>query len=344
MKHLSVLILLGSLLACSVQEAPDLFALISASDVAGLEAALQSGVDPDQRQSEGLEATPLMWATGMDDPQLVALLIEAGATVDARDNLGDPAINWAAYYGNLPAIELLLAAGADTHLTGHGNAVEIVMRRGHQDALHVLLAHRGELPDRSAAEVALADALDGGNVAALDALVDEVDLPAMRDFAGRPVIQVAARAGATPAIEWLAARGYGIDTADAIGFTALFEAAREGHAETVSALIDAGADIHRAARPNGLSLTPLHLAAIGDHADVMSVLLAAGADTDVTGTIGATPLMWAVFEGSQAAARMLLEVGADAGLASSDGSTFITIAEQRGWDKLVDLARDSLKE
>jgi ankyrin repeat protein len=317
----------------SAQDDADLFALIGAKDVAGLEDALENGADPNRRQDGGLAATPLMWATGMDNPRLVAVLLEAGADVNTVDAMGDPAINWAAYYGHVGAIELLLEAGADTFLTGHGNAVEIVMRRGHQEALRVLLQHRGSLPNRSGIEVALEDALTSGDMDTLSALAGDMDINNARDFAGRPVIQSAARAGAADAIAWLASQDYDIDATDAIGFTALFEAARDGQSAAVAALIAAGADVNHLSDANALSLTTLHLAAIGGDVESVRLLLDAGADPDAQGRLGGTALMWAAFEGSREAAQLLIERGANAELATQDGTTFGAIATQRGWSE-----------
>lgn len=329
----AILLLVNSSFALSQTET-DLFALINGNDVAGITAALEQGADPDQRQTSGLEATPLMWATGRADPAIVAALIAAGADVNAVDTMGDPAINWAAYYGNVPAIELLLAAGADTSLVGHGNAVEIVMRRGHQDALRIMLVHQGALAARMPDEAALVAAL----IADLPPETTAVDVAAIHDFAGRPALQAAARANAVQSIRWLVDHGVDVNAVDAIGFTALFEAARDGQAEAVTALLELGADANLQAGENALSLTALHMAATGDHAGIVADLIAAGAATNVQGTMGGTPLMWAVFEGSRDAARALLEGGADPAITSNDGSTFVGIAAQRGWDDLVALA------
>jgi ankyrin repeat protein len=338
MRVLAAIIFLMNSSVAMAQTDTDLFALINENDVAGVVAALEQGADPDQRQTAGLEATPLMWATGGADPAILAALIEAGADVNAVDTMGDPAINWASYYGNIEAIALLLGAGADTSLTGHGNAQEILMRRGHQDALRFLLNFEERLPNRSETEVEIVEAL----IADLPPAVASVDVSDYRDFAGRPALQAAARANAVNAIRWLVGQGEDVDAVDAIGFSALFEAARDGQSGAVNVLLELGADASLQAHENALSLTALHMAATGDHADIVAAIIAAGADVDAQGTMGGTALMWAVFEGSRDAARALLESGADPGIASNDGSTFVSIAAQRGWDDLVELAESRL--
>jgi len=131
----------------------------------------------------------------------------------------------------------------------------------------------------------------------------------LRWQSGHPVtgVQAAARAGQGEAILALIAAGAPVDGLDSIGFTALFEAAREGHDAAVSALLDQGADINHIAEPHGLSLTPLHLAAIGGNAAVVQTLMQAGARPDVQGVTGATPMLWAAFEGQHDAVKALLE-------------------------------------
>ncbi|MEN0652760.1 MULTISPECIES: ankyrin repeat domain-containing protein [Hyphobacterium] len=329
--------------AFAQDEAPDLFALISDRDMAGLEAAIEAGADVNQRQSEGLEATPLMWSTGRE-ANYTRVLLEAGAEVDVRDAMGDPAINWAAYYGNTDAIALLLAAGADTDLIGHGTPVEIVMRRGHEASFALLLDHRGERPDRSAAEAALEAAALAGDGESIAVLAPYVDMATARDWAGRPVLHAAARANRADAVTALIAAGAPVDGEDSIGFTALFEASRDGALDAVEALIAAGADVNHVSNENALSLTALHLAAIGNHVDVVGALLGSGADTDAVGTMGATPLMWAAFEGSHEAALRLVEAGTDLSVEGRFGDTALSAAEAYEWDDVVRAIRERLPE
>jgi len=313
----------------------DLFALISARNLDGLEAAIEQGANVQVRQSEGLEATPLMWATGVEDPRFVEVLIAAGAEVNARDKMGDPAINWAAYYGRVPAIARLLEAGADTHLTGHGDAVEIVMRRGHQGALALLLKHRNTVLDRSVLEAAIEASAIAGDSEAINTLATFTDISKARDWAGRPVLQAAARANQPTSIETLVKAGAPVDAVDSIGFTALFEAARQGSDQAVVALLEAGADPNHVAAANALSLTPLHLAATAGNVEVMNLLIEAGANLNATGTMGATPLLWAEFEGHKATALALIAAGANTGIAGKFGDTARSVAQSQGWEEVV---------
>lgn len=86
-------------------------------------------------------------------------------------------------------------------------------------------------------------------------------------------------------------------------------------AETVAALIDAGADVNVTFKGRH-SETPLHWAASSNDVEVLDALLDRGADIEATGAVigGGTPLADAVAFGQWRAARRLVERGAIANL------------------------------
>ena len=86
----------------------------------------------------------------------------------------------------------------------------------------------------------------------------------------------------------------------------LFDAAREGNAGRVAALLQAGAAVN--AR-NRLGNTAINLAAQGGHAETVRLLLARGADPNKPNLRNITPLMGAAFLGAAEVASQLLEGG-----------------------------------
>ena len=76
------------------------------------------------------------------------------------------------------------------------------------------------------------------------------------------------------------------------GLTALLHAVREGHRDVAMALLDAGADVNRVSRGEGVS--PLLVATINGHFDLALELLEGGADPTVADAAGTTPLFAAV--------------------------------------------------
>ncbi|WP_191931589.1 ankyrin repeat domain-containing protein [Arthrobacter bussei] len=89
---------------------------------------------------------------------------------------------------------------------------------------------------------------------------------------------------------------------------ALFDAARQGDAATLTRYLDAGVP-HTLTNTAGDSL--LMLAAYSGHPAIVRDLLARGGDADQANDRGQTPLAGAVFKGHTEVARLLLDAGAD---------------------------------
>lgn len=102
----------------------ELFRAIRAKNVEGVKEALEYGADPNATKPDD-QNTPLIEAVHTDEPELVRILIDAGAQVDAKGSEGGTALYWAA--DNMPLtdattptavkintiIKILLKAGAN---------------------------------------------------------------------------------------------------------------------------------------------------------------------------------------------------------------------------------------
>ncbi len=90
------------------------------------------------------------------------------------------------------------------------------------------------------------------------------------------------------------------------GGTALHKAARQGHVDTVRALLSAGADPNlRSTHLNGG--TPLHLATWSGDPETIRALIAGGADPDARDEYGRTPAEWATLRGESQLAEVIAE-------------------------------------
>ena len=74
------------------------------------------GVNPDSRLGTDSD-TPLMLAISLHENSTVETLLKLGADPDARDNLGDTCFSRAIAECNVPAMRMLVDAGADFSLT-----------------------------------------------------------------------------------------------------------------------------------------------------------------------------------------------------------------------------------
>lgn len=91
-----------------------------------VEALLGRGSDPNQ--GDHRQNTPLHFASvtiGMQSEQITRLLVGADANIDAQARDGRTPLFWAANYGNVGVVEILLAEGADASITDDNGATAL---------------------------------------------------------------------------------------------------------------------------------------------------------------------------------------------------------------------------
>ena len=178
----------------------------SRGDLPAVDWLLSHGADPDVRAEALYGGTPLMLAAGNNDVPMLERLLAGKAAVDARDKAGDTALNWAAYYGFTEAAAVLIRNGTDMSLRGHGNALEIALRRGHQPFIIQMLEAQHRLRDLRPAERALQSAIEADDGSAVLRAVRSGADPNGLDRTNRPWVSQAARLGRTGALSALFVR------------------------------------------------------------------------------------------------------------------------------------------
>jgi ankyrin repeat protein len=238
--------------------------------------------------------TPLLLAAREGSAAVIAPLLKAGADIKAATTNGTTALMFAAASGRVDAVQALIDGGADV------NAKESV--RGLTAAMFAAASNR--------AAVLEVLARNGANLAATSTVTDLAalsrDPAALRAFTqgnpvppgqepqgGRGPAAQGGRGGRGPQTagvdrnyqlhELVAAQG---------GMTPLLLAAREGHTDSVRALLAAGADVNQPSAGDGT--TPLLIATINGQFDLAALLLAKGADPNAAAENGAAPLYGAI--------------------------------------------------
>jgi ankyrin repeat protein len=116
-KRIVVAALLAVLLAASAYaQTTDFFILVETGTPQDVQAAISKGADVNARVGTREETTPLIAAAAYNkDPEVISILLKAGADIDARDlHYGATALIWAANNNQNPEIiATLLKAGAD---------------------------------------------------------------------------------------------------------------------------------------------------------------------------------------------------------------------------------------
>jgi ankyrin repeat protein len=269
-------------------------------------------------------------ATGMCRVAIVRLLLDLGAEPVSANDRGWTLLHQAAYMNHEDLTRLLLAAGAPTGRSGHGDGgtpLVAALFWGHREAAELIAAQDlapGNL--RVAAGLGRLDLLDelvgpGGRFAP--------SAGAHRGFyrphTGFPLWQPsddrqeildealvwACKSGRTNVLAALVERGADVD-ADPYRGTPLAWAAANGRRETVDWLIDQGASVNRRSTfggpRHGEGATALHLAAQNGDTSMVRLLLDRGADPSVEdGVYNSSPLGWAQHSEHDEVARILEE-------------------------------------
>jgi ankyrin repeat protein len=341
--------------ACAA-EAGDLAITLKRGDAAAARALLAERADPNDAEADG--TTALHWAVHHGDVELARALLAAGARIDARNRYGVPALYLAAENGDAAMTALLLAHGADpnTALPEGETALMTAARTGDTATLDALIAAGARVNDRESwkGQTALHWAAHENNAPAIRRLLaagaDRDARSAGGDFSA---LLFAVRAGALDAVRALLDAGADPNERLIDGTSALVLAATNAHYEVGALLLERGADPNAAAQ----GWTALHQIAWSrrwnmgfnlpgpaqtghlDSLELVRRLVARGADVNARQTkepadgnrnkldrIGATPFLLAAKSCDLPLMRTLLDLGADASIATNAGTTALMAA------------------
>jgi ankyrin repeat protein len=260
--------------------------------IAVVEKLLKAGADVNVRTTNsGVSALHLAAASG--NAPLVNLLLDNGAQINAWENeSGQTALIFAAASNRVEAVKTLLKRGADPRIAAR--VVDIpsdgrfaaAARARQTQVLQSFGVKENETPSAAAVQAAV--------LAARELYLSKEIPPPARGGAGGD--DAGGRGGRGGRGGGGGQQGQGDDgrlppLSAKGGLTPLHHAARQGHIETVVALLDGKADINQLT--GGDQTSPLLMAIINAQFDVAMKLIERGADTNLAaGNSGIAPL-WA---------------------------------------------------
>lgn len=235
----------------------------------GNTSALKSALDqvPDVNALDpDFQGTALGYAADFGQVATVKLLLDAGADPNARSGNGSTAAIGAVFFGRPECLRMLLDAGADPDLADENGITAFT-------ALSIPWEMTKEFADLM--EMPLSQAgLESGREECWRLLGPRVD------------IWAAAATGETTALRARLAEGVDVDAPDPIGAaTPLAIAANFGQVEAIRILLEAGANPNA---QNGNGSTASMGAAFFGRPDCLEVLLDAGADPSIADENGTT--------------------------------------------------------
>lgn len=321
--------------------------------LAGVKAA-HGGVA--NRSQDSVALTALMAASALGQTQRVRDLLASGADVHAVEPcMGATAIHKAAQSGNTEVLSLLLDHGAfvdqqspvlghtalmDAVLHKHKNAVELLLQRG---ARTTIKNHW----QQTALELAQHDGLD--EIAQLIASKDETDAVAIRALE----LVNAVKGGNLTQVEELIASGASVNERVPIvgglddNYTPLGIAARDGHADIVRVLLDAGANPRE--EIGLMKGTPLHEASYFGNEEILRAMTersrsdaTQAPDLDAQGPYnGFTALHDAIWHGHAAAVRALVDAGVRKDIETQGGLTPHALAMLYGYAEIAQVLSEA---
>ncbi len=273
---------------------------------------LEAGADPNTRGGPDGE-TPLHSAARHGHLQVISLLLEYGAEVNAKDsNTCTPLWN-ALYHQKEPAARLLLAAGADTSwLQDRLSAILLTSaaRSGELPTLR-LLVELGASPEAETEGIgcgaALTSAVRQNQVHVVRYLLS-LGADAFSTLTFQPNAWQETLRGGKVEMARLILAAVGSRAVEATSCQELFSLVQQGYAGVLRLLLEAGV---AADAPGEAGRTLLMEAALQGRVDCMRLLLAHGAQVEAQDADGWTPLMHAVNNLREAAAELLLSCGAE---------------------------------
>jgi len=276
-----------------------------------LQRLLQSHADPNAPMTQGnsQSETPLQYAAEQGNLRIASILISSGAQVNDGGRTARSPLHYAV--GRLDVMRLLIEKGAavDARDAEGASPLDDAVWRGSIDAAAILIAHGAKMnePDTQTGATPINEAAYRGNTEMVRYLLQfhpDLDVP---DKRGRMPLENTIRAK-TESAAVLLLNAESANKLTAARFTQLMDAAiRSDEPSVVAALLDKGAS-RDATLPSGY--TPLDAAAFSGAVKSAGVLLDGGADPNSVTKDGSTPLEDAAAQGANAVIVLLLDHGA----------------------------------
>ena len=264
-------------------------------DAATVEALLREGAGVDTPDPHG--TTALHWATYRDDAEMATRLIAAGADVNRSNRYGATPLSLACVSGNPALIGPLLEVGAFPNLRAAGEPPLLTCARsGQVEAVELLLAHGANpnITDGWKGQTAVMWAAEEDHAAVVETLVAHgADIDTKATPGETALLYMAVQLGHEATVRSLLAAGADATVTDPSGASLLHAAASADHHRLGLLLLDRGIDpnisnasgqtaLHAVVEARRLKHQSRRTTPGPDSFAFMERLIAAGAEIDAT--------------------------------------------------------------
>ncbi|XP_065528614.1 CARD- and ANK-domain containing inflammasome adapter protein-like [Lathamus discolor] len=264
-----------------------------------------------------------------DESSLAKMLLKAGASVDGKDEKGQPPLSHAVSHRSENTAKVLLEAGASVD----SNMAERAFNSNHPSIFKILLEYSKDFPSE-VMESALFRAVQKNLPSIIAALIDRgTDINALNDMRYTPLL-LACETGKAEAAEVLITKGANFGMRTPALDTALHLAAQAGAASTAHLLLHKGIETNLR---NQAHETPLHVAALHNKGGLVGLLVNAGAQINAATKEFVTPLHIASQRGNSDAAQQLLHHKAHVNVKDKQLKSPLHFAAERGDRTMVEM-------
>lgn len=243
----------------------------------------------------------------------IAKLLASGANARFNYVFNRTNLHFAAMSGdNVEVVKMLIDSGANVNAVddNHCTPLHVAVRNGARGVVGALIAAGAnpnirDIDRQIPLQYIVEDVVRGGSSDIAFEIVNTRHTPVRP---GSSVLHVATESGNLNAVYALVHSGCDVTARDVTGATALHNATREGHREVVKCLISAGCNVNA---EQNTGETALHLAVSRDHYDIAVDLLFARANVDAKDATGQTALHLAAAGGYHHTVKILLGFCAD---------------------------------
>ncbi len=278
-------------------------------------------------------SSALLLATAQGHIELVELLLDKGADVNAKDKDGLTSLMVSISNGSIEIVQLLLARGADVNLIDDEGTTALIRaaQKGNSKIVQLLLDNNANVNaqnNKGTTALIAAAHQKKGIVKLLLGYKADVNTT---DKSGNTALMRAINLGTIDTVRVLLEKGASVNVQNNEGLTAIMFAAVKGDALILQLLLDYHADVQIEATEG---LTALFCASLNGRKEATKLLLNNKANPNAS-VKGITPLMIAVERGEDDLVTYLFEREADVNAQADDGRTALTIARERNNDKII---------
>uniref|UniRef100_T1I1W7 Poly [ADP-ribose] polymerase n=1 Tax=Rhodnius prolixus TaxID=13249 RepID=T1I1W7_RHOPR len=269
------------------------------------------------RDTAGRKSTPLHFAAGYGRKDIVEFLLDAGASIQARDDGGLHPLHNACSFGHADVVRLLLEAGANPNTRDNWNYTPLheAAIKGKVDVCIALLQHGADVTVRNTEGKTAVEVADSATRAVLTG-----------EYRKEEVLEAARTGNEERLVNLLTPLNVNCHASDGRRSTPLHLAAGYNRNRVVQLLLQHGADVH--AKDKG-GLVPLHNACSYGHFEVTEMLIKAGANVNAMDLWQFTPLHEAASKSRLEVCSLLLSHGADPTLLNCHSKSAIDAAGTR---------------